>query len=184
VKDPGDRVRFVIKDGNLQVGNVGDDDTYPVEAMNENQFRVAVTSDELTFSTGKPGAPQQLTIKHDDRTVETFSAVPAFDPSAAQLAEYAGVYSSREIDPLYEIKVEHVRTPGTAADQNPLGIVLFRLKNDPDPLRPVAPDFFNANLGKIRFTRDSKGAINGFLLSTGRIIDLRFERGRPGIPAR
>ena len=65
-----------------------------------------------------------------------------------------------------------------------MGLVLFRLKNDPDPLQPVAKDFFTAGVGKIRFTRDSKYAITGFLLSTGRVLDLRFERGRPAISIR
>jgi CubicO group peptidase (beta-lactamase class C family) len=171
VKDPDDLVRFVIKNGGLQVGNVGEDDTYAVTAISENHLRLAIAPDEFTFSPGKPGAPLQLAIKHGDGAIETFSAVPAFTPSPAQLAEYAGVYSSREIDPLYEIKVESG------------SLVLHRLKSGPDTLRPVTRDFFNADLGKIRFTRDAQGRISGFLLTTGRVIDLRFVRGRPGIPS-
>jgi hypothetical protein len=37
-------------------------------------------------------------------------------------------------------------------------------------------------VGKIRFAREANGAINGFLLSTHRAINLRFVRGRPAIP--
>jgi CubicO group peptidase (beta-lactamase class C family) len=172
VKDPNDLVRFVIKDGGLQVGNVGEDDTYTVTAISENDLRVAITPDEFTFSLGKPGAPLQLAIKHEDGTIETFSAVPSFAPSPAQLAEYAGIYSSPEIDPLYELKAES----GT--------LVLHHLKSTPDTLHAVTRDFFTADVGKIRFTRDNKGVITGFLLTTGRVIDLRFERGRPAIPPR
>jgi CubicO group peptidase (beta-lactamase class C family) len=177
VKDPDDLVRFVVKDGKLQVGNVGDDDTYEVKPINENQFRVAIAPDEMTFSAGKPGAPLELAIKHGDGTIENFSAVPGFAPTDAQLAEYAGVYSSAEIDPLYELKIE------SGADGKK-SLVLHRLKSSPGALYPVTRDFFTAAEGKIRFTRDGKGAINGFLLSTGRVIDLRFVRGRPAIPAR
>jgi CubicO group peptidase (beta-lactamase class C family) len=177
VKDPDDLVRFVIKDGKLEVGNVGEDDTYEVKPFSENQFRVAIAPDEMTFSPPKPGAPLQLAIKHGDGKIETFSAAPAFAPTDAQLAEYAGVYSSAEIDPVYEMKIE------SGADGKK-SLVLHRLKNGPDTLHPVTRDFFLADVGKIRFTRDSKGVINGFLLSTGRVIDLRFVRGRPAIPAR
>jgi hypothetical protein len=118
-----------------------------------------------------------LGIKHGDGKSDTFSEAAAFAPSSAQLSEYAGIYSSREIDRLYELKVE----------SGPVGkesLVIHRLKDGPDTLHAATRDFFTANLGKFRFTRDSKGAVNGFLLTTGRTVDLRFERGRPGIPAR
>lgn len=177
VKDPDDLVRWVVKGGQLQVGNVGDDDTYPVQAVSENQFHLELAHADYTFFFASPGAPQQLTIKQPDGKIETFSAVPTFAPAPGQLAEYAGIYSSREIDPLYELKIES----GPGGKES---LVLHRLKSNPDTLRPVTRDFFTADLGKIRFTRDSKGAINGFLVSTGRVIDLRFERGRPAIPAR
>jgi CubicO group peptidase (beta-lactamase class C family) len=177
VKDPDDLVRWVAKEGKLQVGNVGDDDTYPVEVVGENQFRLMNRPDEFTFSTARTGAPFELTIRHADSKIETFTAVPPFAPSAGELAEYAGVYSSPEIDPLYELKVD--RGPDDKES-----LVLHRLKNGPDSLHPVARDFFTADVGKIRFTRDSQGVITGFLLTTGRVIDLRFERGRPAVPAR
>jgi hypothetical protein len=45
-------------------------------------------------------------------------------------------------------------------------------------------DFFTVGGGKIRFTRNSQDMITGFLLSTGRVINLHFERGLPAIPAR
>jgi CubicO group peptidase (beta-lactamase class C family) len=181
VKDQDDVVRWVVKDGQLQVGDASEDDTYPVKAISENQFRVAITPDELTFLPAQPGAPQQLTIQHDDGKIETFSAVPAFTPTQAQLAEYAGVYSSAEIDPLYEIKMGHVHVSGDGPEHEHDGLVLVRLKSDPDPLKPVTQDLFTASVGKIRFTRDTKGHISGFLLTTGRVINLRFVRGRPGI---
>ena len=127
----------------------------------------------------------EISIKQEDGKIETFSATQPFTPAAAQLAEFAGVYSSSEIDPLYEIKVEYQHTlGGESGHPDQLGLVLFRLKNDPDMLRPIAHDFFAASVGKIRFTRDAKGNIDGFLLSTGRVVNLRFNRGRPAIAAK
>lgn len=181
VKDPTDVVRFVVKDGGLQTGNAGDEETYPVQAISENRFRLAIASDEITFLPGRAGAPVQLSIQHDDGKVETFAAAPAFAPTAAELGEYAGTYSSREIDPLYTIQFGHLHVSGAGPEHEHDGLVLMRLKNDPDPLRPVTRDFFAADVGKIRFTRDASGKVDGFLLTTGRVIDLKFERGRAGI---
>jgi CubicO group peptidase (beta-lactamase class C family) len=176
VKDPDDLVRWVIKDGQLQVGNVGEDGTYPVDAVSETRFRFLLAPVDFTFLPASPGASEKLTIKQPDGKIETFSADPSFAPSPAQLAEYAGIYSSPEIDPLYELKIESVPNGEER-------LVLHHLKSSPDTLHSVTRDFFTADIGKIRFTRDSKGVITGFLLSTGRVIDLRFERGRPAVPA-
>jgi len=181
VQDPDDVVRWIVKDGQLQIGNA-DDDTYPVTATSESHFRLPNAPDELTFLPAQPGTLQQLAIRHGDGKVETFSAAPAFTPTDAQLSEYAGAYSSPEIDPLYEIKFAHLHVSGDGPEHAFAGLALIRLKNDPDPLQPVTRDFFTAGVGKIRFTRDAHGRITGFLLTTGRVINLRFVRGRPAIP--
>ena len=185
VNDADDFARWVIKDGKLQVGNVGEDETYPVKALSENQFHLLVSPVDFTFLPAKPGAPPSFTIKQEDGKIETFAAIPPFAPLPAQLAEYAGVYSSPEIDPLYELKVENVHVAGWDPPQpDQPRLVLHHLKNDPDPLRPVARDFFAASVGKIRFTRNAKGEVSGFLLSTGRVNNLRFIKGRPAIAAK
>ena len=182
VKDEDDFVRWMIKDGKLQVGNLGDDETYEVKALSENQFHLLIAPVDFTFLPVKAGAPLEFTLKQEDGKIETFSATKPFTPLPAQLAEYAGVYSSPEIDPLYEFKIEKAHVAGDMTGQpDQIRLVLHRLKNDPDPLRPVAPDFFAASVGKIRFTRDAKGTIDGFTLSTGRIEKLRFIKGRPAI---
>ena len=185
VKDENDFARWVIKDGKLQVGNVGEDETYPVKALSENQFHLLISPVDFTFLPTKPGSPLSFTIKQEDGKIETFAAIPPFAPLPAQLAEYAGVYSSAEIDPLYELKVENVHVAGSdPPEPDQPRLVLHRLKNDPDPVRPVARDLFAASVGMIRFTRNAKGQIDGFLLSTGRVVNLRFIKGRPAIAAK
>jgi hypothetical protein len=61
--------------------------------------------------------------------------------------------------------------------------VLHRLKADPDTLLPVTRELFAGSVGSVKFTRGAKGEITGFLLSTGRIRNLRFTKGRPAIAA-
>jgi hypothetical protein len=176
-KDPDELMRWIIKDGKLQVGSIGDDRTFDIKPISENQFRLLVRPVDFAFLPAQSDAPRQFTSKHEDGEVDTYSAVPAFAPPATQLAEYAGIYSSPEIDPLYELKIE-------SGPDGKANLVLHRLKSGPDTLRPVTRDFFTADVGRVRFTRDSKDVITGFLLSTGRANDLRFERGRPPTPAR
>jgi len=44
---------------------------------------------------------------------------------------------------------------------------------------PVTRELMIASVGNLRFTRDAKGEIDGFKLSTGRILNMKFRRGRP-----
>jgi len=178
VKDPDDLVRWAVKDGKLQVGNIGEDQDYDVKPVSETEFHLREPeSVDFAFLPAQPGKPLQFTLKPEGGKLDTYSALLPFSPSATQLAEYAGIYSSREIDPLFELRVE-------LAPDGKDRLVLHRLKTSPDTLQPAARDFFTVEEGKLRFTRDNKGAINGFLLSTGRVLDLRFDRGRPAVPAR
>jgi hypothetical protein len=95
-----------------------------------------------------------------------------FIPSASQLKGYAGVYISEEIEPVYEIKLEQGR------------LVLHRLKNKPDALRPIMRNLFAGSIGSIRFTRNAQANISGFMLSTGRVRNFRFEKSRPQTSSR
>jgi CubicO group peptidase (beta-lactamase class C family) len=162
-------LRLAVKDGKLEVGR--GDQSYELKALSENRFRLLIAPVDLTFERSDPGGPQQIVIKSGDGELDRFAAVPSFSPSASQLDDYTGIYSSEEIEPLYRIRLENG------------GLVLHRLRNKPDMLHPVTLDLFTVSIGSIRFTRSSGGKISGFTLSTGRIKNLRFEKGRPAIPA-
>jgi hypothetical protein len=164
-------LRISIKSGKLHVGNGPADEGYELRAISENQFRSSSARLDLTFEQSQPGDPLQFTLKRGDATPNHFAAVPSFTPSTSQLNDYAGIYSSEEIEPLFEIRLEKTE------------LVLHRLRNKPDVLQPVTLDLFAGAVGTVRFTRTSSGHISGFMLSTGRIKNMRFEKGRPGIPA-
>jgi hypothetical protein len=142
-----------------------------LKALAPNRFRLAVAPVDFTFEAGRPGDRIKLTVGAEDGKPDAFSAVPPFAPSEAELQEYAGAYSSEEIDPLYTLKVEQGR------------LVIHRLKDEPDKLLPVTRDVFLTSGATVRFMRGAKGEINGFLLTTGRIRNMRFNRGRLAIAA-
>jgi CubicO group peptidase (beta-lactamase class C family) len=91
---------------------------------------------------------------------------PTFKPSAAELAGFAGTYTSDEAETVFTLDVEQD---------------LLVLKRRPDTritLRPTAADTFSAGgLGTIRFHR-AGGAVTQLAVSQDRVFDLRFERVR------
>jgi CubicO group peptidase (beta-lactamase class C family) len=164
-------LRIFVKDNKLR-GGLGDDDGFELKALAPNHFRLVDAPVDLVFDKDKGGTPTRLTIKPEGNKPDIFTAVASFTPSENDLKEYAGIYSSEEIDPLYTLKIEEGK------------LVLHRLKNDPDKLTPATRDLFTSSAGSIRFTRSPEGEITGFLLSTGRIHNLRFTKGRAGIAAK
>jgi CubicO group peptidase (beta-lactamase class C family) len=163
----GDEIRRIIfKDGKLRMAFDASDEGEEMEALGENHFRLLIAPVDLRFELMRPGGPLRLieTPPGGGKPV-VFEAVPGFAPSPQELKDYAAIYHSNEIEPLYEIKLEEGK------------LVLHRLKNKPDTLRPVTRDLFTADAGNIRFKRDSQGQVSGFVISTGRVINLRFEKG-------
>jgi hypothetical protein len=97
-----------------------------------------------------------------------FEAVDLFAPTPAQASEYIGVYHSEEIEPAYRIDI---------ADDT---IVLRRLKASPVTLEPLTRDVFRGSAGTLRFSRDPRGRVAGFTLSSGRIRGFRFTKDAVG----
>ena len=93
-----------------------------------------------------------------------FESVESFAPTAAQAAEYTGVYHSEEIEPAFRVEI---------ADGK---IVLRRLKVAPANLEPLTKDVFRGSPGTLRFLRDAEGRVSGFTLSNGRIRGFRFAK--------
>lgn len=85
--------------------------------------------------------------------------------TAEQLAEYAGVYYSEELDTTYRLVVENGRL--FTIDQN-------EMKR---PLVSRTPELFTLVQGaQFEFTRDAAGKVTGFGVNAGRIRGVRFVR--------
>src|SRR5262249_16338071 len=74
-------------------------------------------------------------------------------PSAADLLQFSGTYSSKELD------VPLVVTPDGPR------LILRKPKSAPCPLVALASDLFIGSGMRVRFTRDSAAAVSAFLLS-------------------
>jgi YD repeat-containing protein len=95
-----------------------------------------------------------------------YARAPSYEPTAAQLQEFTGVYRSDEVDMPREV----ILRDG--------GLLIHSLKSNDIPLLPVAADLFNGRGNRIRFTRDAQGKITGALLNTDRVRNFRFERAQ------
>ena len=82
----------------------------------------------------------------------------------AKLAEYAGTYTSDELD--------------VALTVAPVGelLILRRRPADEMLMRPVYDDDFATSIGSLRFTRDASGRVTGFGVYSGRIRNVRFSK--------
>ena len=136
----------------------------PVFALSPTTFTTADGARRFVLETGPAGAPVKMT-ESDGRSKPRFwEAVPAFAPKPEELAAYAGVYYSEEIDTTYTLYVEDGK---------------LKVRYRPAQrftLAPLYPDAFGEGGDVMRFTRDAAGRVDGFLVYAGRVRHLRFVR--------
>jgi CubicO group peptidase (beta-lactamase class C family) len=153
------------KDGKLLV-DLGGNDLHELQQFSPSRFHIAGMpwSDvvELHFVPAESGKPARIEQIVEGEKPDVSESVPLFEPTAAQLTDFTGAFVSEEIDPIYRITLEDGK------------LTLNRLKHKPDTLSPATSDVFTGEIGTLRFTRDSRKKITGFILNAGRIQNFRF----------
>lgn len=148
------------RDSGLVTGRVNGPRLIPIE---ERRFRIE-------------GQPSELEFRPNGELVQHFTGWPARSPallrretvarhSPADLQRYAGTYFSEELGVSY---------PVTARDS------VLALKTRWGTEMTVRAAFGDTFLGDVRaaFTRNRSGAIDGFLMGSGRVRNVRFVRQR------
>ena len=111
------------------------------------------------------GSHRAFTNARPDGDTLVFDEVkPA--PAQVRLADYTGIYASNELDVRLVIGAKNGK------------LALRRRPADELELRPEYADDFQAGggLGTLRFSRDRSGAVTGFSIYAGRVVDVRFTR--------
>ncbi len=117
---------------------------------------------EVTFA-GAKGRRSFLLPRPNGDTTRFEQATPARNP--VPLNDYIGRYASDELDVILTIAAKDGK------------LVLKRRPDDVMDLRPTFEDSFQgAGLGSLRFLRDAKGAVTGFGIFAGRVLDVRFTK--------
>jgi CubicO group peptidase (beta-lactamase class C family) len=150
---------FVVRDGNL-VDSLGNVVYMPRGA---DKFRQRNGTGELQFT--RTGMQVALRATAPGSRPVDYQRVERAAMSGAVAMTYAGSYHSPELDAPLEL-VAHGDT--VKVDGGWQGLTV---------LRPLYRDGFSAGGGRIvRFTRDSRGRITGFVIWAGRVRHLRFDR--------
>ncbi len=104
-----------------------------------------------------------LTVSVEGQPAVVGKRMDPYTPTDEILKEYAGRYYSEELDTSYDFTVKS-------------GALHLQFGHqEEDSLSPQKADFFSSgNYAKIQFQRDGSGAIAGFKLSTGRVLNLKF----------
>ena len=134
----------------------------PVVAVAATTFASADGSRRAVFEAGPAGAPLRMTESDGRSKPREWEAVSGFLPKPADLEAFAGTYYSDEIDMTYRLYVEGGKLKAW-----------FRPAQHPE-LSPVYADAFEVEGDIVRFTRDSSGRIDGFLVYAGRVRHFRF----------
>lgn len=158
--------RLYVKNGKLMYSRgTSESELAP---LGNNRFLMLGTPDrvELDFKSPRPGAPLQMITVVNGEVFMTHDSVESATYTGAQLIEFTGTYYSNEIDATYNINLQGEK-------------LLLRRKNvdgETPLLGQFADTFSAAGTGSIKFIRDRQERVTGFLLSTGRVRGLRFDK--------
>lgn len=158
--------RLYVKDGKL-VYSRGSSES-ELAPLGNNRFLMLGVPDriEISFQSPRPGAPLQMSTALDGKVFIVHDAVKPASYTPLQLKEFTGTFYSGEIEATYSIDLKDDK------------LVLRRKNVDGEtPLvLQFADAFAAAGTGTLRFTRDGKHRVSGFLLSTNRVRNLRFDK--------
>lgn len=148
---------FTLRDSVLVAGRVTGPALIP---LGERRFRVEGQPVEVEFDAG--GRMTQHVLAWPPRAPVVFERRAPAQPTRADLARYAGTYHSEELGATYTV---------TATDST---LVLRTRWGMESVARPLHGDTFFGT-ATIAFTRGRSG-IDGFLMSSGRVRNVRFVR--------
>ncbi|HEX8364183.1 MAG TPA: serine hydrolase domain-containing protein [Allosphingosinicella sp.] len=140
--------------------------------LGRNRFFMAAGRSilELSFERTAPGAPHRMLVAEPGRPPLTQQGVRAAAYAPEQLAQFGGTYRSAELGATYVLVPQD-------------GKLLMKTGNWGDfLLTPRFADSFEnlEEMGTIVFTRDARRRITGFVLRSGKVRNLRFERAGAG----
>jgi dipeptidyl aminopeptidase/acylaminoacyl peptidase/CubicO group peptidase (beta-lactamase class C family) len=135
-----------------RIAPVSENDLVTVDAPFDAQIRL------------EPGRPRRMHLRVEDDRPDTLEMIEVVSPSAEQLAEYVGDYTSEELQATYKVVLEE-------------GRLYARYRSaPPNPLRPGLRDMFWVGAITLLFTRDDVGRVSGFTLDAGRVRHIHFAR--------
>jgi CubicO group peptidase (beta-lactamase class C family) len=154
-------VSVELKDGHLQLNRRG-----ALKAISNNVFIAGEDGPRIEFETGSGGKVTRLHMATEVDEGNYYDRVDPAKPTAGDLQDMAGEYTSEEAEVTLKTLVEN-------------GALLIHRRPDTIiPLTPTYRDGFSSSLGSVRFIRDSDGRIVEMSIGEQRVWDLRLRRTR------
>ena len=154
-----------------------EDDTFYTQATGQQRLEIVPTSDStfrllaveasVTFLRDPEGDVEGLTLHQNGNNHATRlegDEAEAWEPTAEDLADFAGRFFSDELETFYTFTVEDG------------DLVLHQRRLDRAELEPGEEDHFSGGDMSFAFERDRNTQVIGFYLSNGRTRDVRFGR--------
>ena len=157
-------MRVVYKESRLFVHSFGQ--VYPLAALSETEFVIleSPVSVRVLFEKGAGSKPASMRIFTEGEEPKTYQTANLVKPTPEELEEYQGEYRSDKLRVTFRLVLEE-------------GKLFFVHRNAPEPpLQPMLRDWFSVRSWRLRFLRDQEGKIAAFILSAGRVRNLRFDR--------
>ena len=154
----------IIREGASLAAEIAGVPKLELVAESERAFRLKAVDAFLTFEKDKAGKVSRFVFSQGGETTSAERLAPPV-LSGEALEGYAGTYSSPELATAYTLEVRD----GTLVARHP--------RNEDAVLSPTEADGFSGDkwyFGRVRFTRDADGSLTGFLLTGGRVRNLRF----------
>ena len=164
--------RVVIADGVLRTRQALSTVGLELRAKSDLVFRPVGLGIEVRFEPLPGGGMRMLEIPDGAPVGTAFVRTPAAAPKSPELVEYAGEYRSDELEPLYRVTIRDGK------------LAVELLKEGAIPMTPVAKDLFLGDMGQVRFVRDGRGKVAGFVLNRGRILHVRFRKTAEAVAVR
>jgi CubicO group peptidase (beta-lactamase class C family) len=131
-------------------------------AVSERHFTTPSGRTHLLFGPAAGGKRASIRVWVDDGDTTEYEPMSA-PPAKESFGDYAGEYYSAEAD----ASVSMLNESGA--------VIMFARPSNRAPLRPIYADGFTGLGSFIKFTRKN-GKVDGFLVTSGRVRNLRFDR--------
>lgn len=137
---------------------------YPLRPLGADRYEIVGAGVILVLRPPRSGEPATMTTEDDPGDV--YVQLPAWSPSADDLAAFAGTYYSDELGTEYRFVIDD-------------GRLAFRHRKLADAvLEPTFENGFTMRGRSVIFERGADGRVVAFRMSDGRVYDVAFERMR------
>lgn len=142
---------------------------YTIVPLSPLKFQAVDARVDISFTFLKPDKSDvkamNAAVKIGGREPVVYEAVTLAAPSLDQLQEYTGSYYSEELDVTYKLYVKEGKI-----------YCNYRYIIDAFHLDHTLEDEFHYLSVKVQFKRDNQGKISGFIINTGRVQNIGFEK--------